>query len=282
MASRKTIERSQSNCNGSTGPKTARGKERAKFNARKHGIVMRELVVSDEEKPELETLRRSLHDQLLPNTPLQRVAFERVVCCCWRCRLTTRLEMKRLNAHLKLTDDHQRQNDSFEENILHSRWYGASNADLNRAIRVLLDLRQDVASNGWIHRERWKDVLIKIFGQECFELFTTWTPMSTTSILMAEHLAAHAARFGAPLPPLGADTERPDIDPRLSWEMSVKLIDLTRQILEGLVRINRLGTDGPDWQGPAALELVTRYVSVAMRDLERAVKWYQELRAQGL
>ncbi len=282
MASPKKIEASRTNSAGSTGPTTARGKERAKFNARKHGIFARELLVNDEEKPELEGLRCSLHDQLHPNTPLQRIAFERVVCCCWRCRLATRLEMKRLNAHLQPTDDDERQSDCFAENMLHSKWYGASNADLNRAIRLLLELRQDVASHGWIHQERWKDVLINTFGQECFGLLTKWAPMSTSAILMADHLLTHAERFERPLPPIGPDIEgRLDVDPHLSWQMSVKLIDLLRQNLEAQARINRLGADDPD-RGVATLDLVTRYVSVAMRDLERAVKWYQDLKAQGL
>jgi hypothetical protein len=272
------------NSKQSTGPKTNSGKQRVKFNAQKHGIFTRELVVSEDEKPDFEALRRSLHDQLHPASTLQKIGCERIVCCCWRCRLAARLEMRRLNAYLELGKDGESKNDSLVENVLTARWYSASNSDIRTAIRVLRNLREDVAANGLIHAEEWKGELTSKFGEEFFEVLTRWNPGNISTLQLAEHLKAHEARFGKPLPPLGPDPEKTKlvVDPKLNWQMIVKLIDLMRQCLEGLVKINAQGADGPDSQGATALDLAMRYATSATRELERAVKWYQDLKEQGL
>jgi hypothetical protein len=67
----KKIDPNRTNSKRSTGPKTKRGKKRAKLNALRQGVFMRELVVSNEEKPDFEALRDSRHDQHQPATPLQ-------------------------------------------------------------------------------------------------------------------------------------------------------------------------------------------------------------------
>lgn len=286
--SREKIAANTSNSSHATGPKTKIGRERSKLNAWKHGIFARELLVADEDKPEFAALRSALRDQLQPASALQQIGFDRILSSCWRYKLATRLEMKRLKAHFELKDDQalqEPQNDSPSQNVL-SRWYAVSNADLRNAIRLLLELGQEVATNGWRNKEEWRDRLINTFGSECFELFTSWDPMSIQAILMAEHLDDTVKVFNSPLPPIpdiDSRKQRTLVDPKLSWQMSVKLIDLSRYYLEGLARINKLGGDRPDErQGAAALDLGARYATTATRDLERAVAWYQYLKEQHL
>ncbi len=73
------------------------------------------------------------------------------------------------------------------------------------------------------------------------------------------------------------------MDPALSWQMSVKLIDLMREGLEGVARVRNLGADGTGQERQAtALDLAARYYTTATRDLERAVAWYQYLREHRL
>lgn len=288
MTSHKKILVNQENSARSTGPKTTVGKEQSRRNATKHGIFTRELLVSDKDKPEFETLRSSLCDQLRPASAMQQIGFDKIVSSCWRHKLATRLEMKRLEAHLESKEDQSLQKsfgDAPAQNIL-AKWYGASNADLRKGIRILMDLGEEVSANGWIHKEDWKHVLTNTFGAECFELFTSWDPMSIDAILMTEHLLAHAKRFDRPLPSepdMDSKKQRFTVDPKLSWQMSAKLIDLTRLHLEELARINRLGRDIPDErQGAPALDLGARYATTSTRELERAVVWYQYLKEQHL
>jgi hypothetical protein len=56
-----------------------------------------------------------------------------------------------------------------------------------------------------------------------------------------------------------------------------------KQHLEDLEQIYRRGAGAPgERQDSDTLDLVTRYVTTATRDLERAVKWYQYLKEQQL
>jgi hypothetical protein len=288
MTSNKNIGANQRNSAPLTSAGTKTGKEHSRLNATKHGIFARELLVSDEDKPEFAALRSALRNQLQPASALQQIGFDRIVCSCWRCKLATRLEMKRLKAHFELKEDQALQearNNSPTHNVL-ARWYGATNEDLRKAIQLLVELGLEVATMGWLYKEKWRDQLINTFGAECFELFTKWDPMSIDAILMFEHHVAHAEYFDLPVPPEPDSDSRKKrliVDPKLSWQMSVKLIDLTRHHLEDLARINRLDADVPDARhGAAALDLGARYVTTATRDLERAVAWYQSLKEQRL
>ena len=81
------------NAKGSTGPESTTGKRRSAKNALKHRIFAKELFLSEEEKVEFGGLSNELRSQFEPATPMQEIAFDRVTCACWRCRLATRLEM---------------------------------------------------------------------------------------------------------------------------------------------------------------------------------------------
>jgi len=283
--SQKKIQANQKNAMHGTGPTSEAGKLLSRMNALKHGIFARELKVSDEEKPEYELLYRALYVDLAPNSILQQIGFERVAWFCWRWKLTLRLEMKQLKARLEFNENEQPQTDAPTESVLPTSWYGASNGELRAGLTFLSSLLQDVEANGRIHADDWKDRVIKAFGQKFYDSLTEWVPMNIATIQVAEMLSAHAANFNMPLPSTIAPdlkNDRTTVDPRLNWQMGTKLIDLMRQHLEGLLRMNKLGTDGHDQgQGAATLDLASRYVTTATRDLERAVKWYMDLKTQG-
>ncbi len=285
MSSDKKIAANQNNSKKSPGPTTNVGKQRSKRNATKHGVLAVELVVDEQDKLEFETLRSDLRDQLAPATPLQNIGFERILGSIWRSKLAVRLDAKRL----KVTFDQfeQRQNlpqkDAPPENILPTQWYGASGADLRTAIQLLSRLRQDVESNGWIHADDWKPSVIRAFGEEFFSLLTDWVPMNVDAIHMARMVVDHAERYNLPLRPAGPEKNQLIVDPNLSWQLGIKLIDLTRQHLESLARIGKLNAEGNGQEHRAsALELATRYFTSATRELERSVEWYQFLKGQGL
>ena len=288
MISQNKIKANRKNSTRSTGPKSEAGKLRSRTNALKHGIFVSELRVSDDEKPEFALLHRALDNQLGPASPLQQIGFERVVWASWRWKLAIRLEMTTLNPGL---ENEQLQNDAPAEsavstNAVSTKWYGATNRDRRAALGFLSALRQDIKTNGWVHADTWKEPVTKIFGQEFYESLTEWVPMNISGIQLAEMLSAQAANFNMPLPSINATdvkNDRTTVDPRLSWQMGVKVIDLMKQYLEDLAQIHRRGAGAPgERQDSATLDLVTRYVTTATRDLERAVKWYQYLKEQQL
>ena len=194
-----------------------------------------------------------------------------------------------------------------------SNWYASSSADLRNAKKLLVELREEVANNGWIHKEKWRVKLTNTFGTECFNLLTAWDPVSVDAILMAQQNVAHREVYGStlPLPPstegVGKENVSQEsvtkedvtkkgaravkegesknlvVDLNANWQMSVKLIDLLRLHVEGLMRIKGLAAEGPDERQSAnTLDLGARYATTATRDLERAVSWFQYLKEQNL
>ena len=84
MATKKQISANRRNAKKSTGPKTAAGKAKSAQNATKHGLLARQLVLSDEDGAEYEALRLSLIHELWPETPLEQLIVERIAAAQWR------------------------------------------------------------------------------------------------------------------------------------------------------------------------------------------------------
>jgi len=285
MTSGKKIVANQNNAKQSTGARTKAGKERSKMNAKTHGIFVKELFIPDKDKPQFQALQSSLREQLNPASTLQHIAFEKILAACWRYKLAIRLEMKRLDSHLASTENAplpEPQNQTAVQDVM-SNWYASSAKDLRNAQKLLVDLGQDVAENGWIHKEEWRDRITNTFGAECFNLLTTWDPVSVDAIRLAQQNIAHSERFNLPLSQISKQGENPIVDLNANWQMSKKLIDLLRLHVEGLMRIKGLAAEGPDERQSAnTLDLGARYAATATRDLERAVFWFQYLKEQNL
>jgi hypothetical protein len=86
MSSKKKIDANRRNPQGSTGPRTTTGKCTSSQNSLKHGLFSRELHLTDEDKPVFEKLCRELAQQLSSETAPQRLAFDQVITCAWRCK----------------------------------------------------------------------------------------------------------------------------------------------------------------------------------------------------
>lgn len=84
------IEANRRNAQKSTGPKTDKGKAIAKRNALKHGLLAREVVVTEgnakESPKEFRALLEALLQDLAPAGPLEEMLVERIAVCYWRLR----------------------------------------------------------------------------------------------------------------------------------------------------------------------------------------------------
>ena len=140
------------------------------MNARTHGIFVKELLIPDKDKPQLDALQSSHRDQLKPASTLQHIAFEKILAACWRHKLATRFEMKRLEAHLASTENappQEPQSQTAPQDVMRN-WYGSSSWDLRNAKKLLVELREEVAKNGWIHKEEWRERLHQHFWHRMF------------------------------------------------------------------------------------------------------------------
>jgi hypothetical protein len=228
--------------------------------------------------------------QFAPATPIRQIAFERIVCCAWRCKLALRIESQTIVLLLSSKKETRVEAAGGGDTIRMEQWYAADYRSLQQGLRFLKELRADVAGCGLLHLEQdgpWKESVIKGFGSNFYDRLMEWRCMSTPAILAAEHIAAMNETFGWTSD--GADLPRPDSglpetpkvvpDPRLQWQMVVKLVDVEIGHLETLVR-----TRGRDLrETPQALaEFSPRYYADACRDLQRAVDWFLKLEASGL
>jgi len=282
MTSEKKVLANRRNGAKTSGPRTETGKRNSKRNALKTGLYARELYVRDEEQVEFDALVQSLRLQFRPETPMQEHAFELIGCCCWRVRLALRLEAFATVVRLIRDTDTESSNYQSTGQAGLIQWVGCSSKDLGNGIKFLQNLRADVATFGPLHLEQdgeMKDSLIKGFGQAYYDTLIEWKDMSPSAIQLAMHLALHAETFPklTPLKALEPGEPRFVADPKLKWEMMVKLIDLKTQSLAELEAVSKVQTSISTQP-----EYCPRHFAEASRDLRRAVDWFLRLRQQKL
>ena len=94
--SQKQLEANRRNAQLSTGPKTAQGKRRVRWNALKHGLLARSVVVTSsdcfEYRSQFRTLLSRLHQELRPVGILEEMLVEKIAVAYWRLRRAVRAE----------------------------------------------------------------------------------------------------------------------------------------------------------------------------------------------
>ncbi len=96
MISEKQLQANRSNALVSTGPKTAAGKEKVSQNARKHGLLSKHVVISDESQAQFNRFRQELLDHLEPVGSLEEVLADRIAAAIWRLHRAGRIEVELL------------------------------------------------------------------------------------------------------------------------------------------------------------------------------------------
>lgn len=108
-----------------------------------------------------------------------------------------------------------------------------------KAIRGRFEDLRKLEKNGADYGNTSTTQVIRVFGHEYFSMLTEWLPMKPDPIPMAEMLVDKSERFDTPLPEMSAGSKPAIADPRLSWQLAIKFIDLTRVHLESLSRIRK-------------------------------------------
>jgi hypothetical protein len=77
----------------STGPRTPEGKAVASQNARKHGLLSREVLLPDEDETSLVEFGKRIRSQLQPIGELELFLVDRIVTAAWRLRRVLGVEV---------------------------------------------------------------------------------------------------------------------------------------------------------------------------------------------
>jgi len=282
MTSPRKVISNQRNSTKSTGPASKIGKKNMASNALQHGFYSRELIISEQEKDEFDSLRESLFGQLAPITPLQTVATEQIVASSWRCKLAIRSEMHRLGRCFTSTAKSSSVEPEAQKDPRAIRWYGTSKEDLRKAETILADFREEVIQTEALHLTDRKEQLVKAFGIEFYDALEEWRPTNLIAIGLAEMICAHEEKFGSPAilsRPASPEMPRVVPDQKQKMQMLVKLIDMKLQHLADLRVTDALRAQTHD-QVPT--DFTPRYFASASRDLQRAVDWLIYIKSKGL
>ncbi len=119
-----------------TGPRTPQGKERSKFNARKHGLFSKAVLLHDESRAEYDALLNGLMENLQPQGKLEIVLVENLATLLWRKRRLLQVETAEIEKAQFLNLDLALQNRLDE--LEYAQLKGAPDAKLGHCNPLLL------------------------------------------------------------------------------------------------------------------------------------------------
>jgi hypothetical protein len=92
VTSEKKAEANRQNARKSTGPKTPEGKEAARRNALRHGILSKQVLLPGDDGEALRELGESLSTELQPHGELENLLVDRIIATVWKLRRLDRVE----------------------------------------------------------------------------------------------------------------------------------------------------------------------------------------------
>jgi len=92
MTTEKQTEANKENAKQSTGPKTEEGKAVSRYNAIKHGLLSKEVLLEDEDEKALIEVGKRLRTELEPQSELELVLVDRITANVWRLKRVMQME----------------------------------------------------------------------------------------------------------------------------------------------------------------------------------------------
>jgi len=92
MATQPQIHANRKNAQKSTGPRSAEGKAKSRFNALKSGLHARSQVIPGEDPAELEALAQDYREEFTPKSPSEMVLVDSLIAGDWQLRRLRKIE----------------------------------------------------------------------------------------------------------------------------------------------------------------------------------------------
>lgn len=86
------------------GVKTEEGKAASRYNALKHGLLTKEILLKGEDKKELEELGKTLRSELAPANELELLLVDRITANAWRLKRALKTEREMMAAGMTEPD----------------------------------------------------------------------------------------------------------------------------------------------------------------------------------
>lgn len=154
MTSDKQVEANRQNSQLG-GVKTEEGKAVSRYNALRHGLLAKEVLMEGEDEVELEELGKTLRAELKPASALELVLVDRIIANTWRLKRALRIEREMIEADTvkSLFDKNKPIGEALAGEFRHQDTYGKFaryDASIERGLfRALHELqRLQAARNG--------------------------------------------------------------------------------------------------------------------------------------
>lgn len=118
VISSKKLAANRSNAKKSTGPKSIRGKEKSRDNAKKHGAYATRTVLFGEDKDLYEAIRKEQRAIFQPHTFIQKALVDQLVSELWTLKRVARaelLQLEEIRRELRSDDLENRKNLTVDE-----------------------------------------------------------------------------------------------------------------------------------------------------------------------
>jgi len=167
------IQANRENALRSTGPKTLEGKQSVRWNALKHGLLSKEVVIptgdGKERKADFQAVLKALQEELQPAGILEEILVEKIAVCYWRLRRALRFEVGQVRENL----------DTFSFDTVLNRYEAMSSlwspkerhlvrttVGVQKLVGRLAEVRNHVEKDGGELCETCKEVLLEWFSDE--------------------------------------------------------------------------------------------------------------------
>ncbi len=98
MATEAQISANRRNAQKSTGPRSRQGRAAVSQNAVKHGLLIRQNVISSESQADFDLYREQVFAELAPVSPMESMLAERIVTLSWRLKRVCRIQNQTIDA----------------------------------------------------------------------------------------------------------------------------------------------------------------------------------------
>lgn len=88
------------------GVKTDEGKAISRFNALKHGLLSKEVLLKSENLDDLEELGKNLRQELKPASQIEMIFVEKLIADVWRLKRALRVEKEMIEDDCKETENY--------------------------------------------------------------------------------------------------------------------------------------------------------------------------------
>lgn len=262
----------------STGPKTPEGKRMVKWNALKHGLLAKEVLIrageGEESQAEFDNLLAQLKAECQPEGIREEMLVEKMAVSYWRHRRALRCEMGEIRKGLDTAQcrEYGRRVDQVRSEVRHLTMEDRGHAlkktslGIRYLLGVLEDVRQEVEEVGHLPREAAKR-LVENFGGE-------------------EYGLAHWCLFYSLM--AATESQEKALTPQQCKEGILELIDEEREklqakeeLLNGIERLE-LEAKVSSLALPAgqAVDLFLRYETAIERQWYRAMSELERLQRQ--